>query len=150
MSDDPQMSVSYEGQYQALLKGATVEEFRKKGINVVALTYDSTEILKTFAARVGIFLDAAHRVVRPKPATHGKGEHAAEKAHRPRRRSLAAAHDGAPLLERQRIAVHQAQVAAYKAPRHLVVVDTIGRAPNGKVDYKRLKGVAFERLAIQQ
>ena len=31
-----------------------VEEFRKKGINVVALTYDSTEILKTFAARVGI------------------------------------------------------------------------------------------------
>ncbi len=30
-------------------------------------------------------------------------------------------------------------LAAYKAPRHIVVVDTIGRAPNGKVDYKRLK-----------
>ena len=30
MSDDPQMAVSYESQYQALLKGATVEEFRKK------------------------------------------------------------------------------------------------------------------------
>jgi hypothetical protein len=28
------------------------------------------------------------------------------------------------------------------------VVDTIGRAPNGKVDYKRLKGVAIERLGI--
>ncbi|MEQ1886609.1 MAG: peroxiredoxin family protein [Bryobacteraceae bacterium] len=31
-----------------------VDGFRKKGINVVALTYDSTEILKMFAARVGI------------------------------------------------------------------------------------------------
>lgn len=30
MSDDPQMAQSYEAQYQALLKGATVEEFRKK------------------------------------------------------------------------------------------------------------------------
>ena len=30
MSDDPQMAVSYESQYQALVKGATVEEFRKK------------------------------------------------------------------------------------------------------------------------
>jgi hypothetical protein len=29
-SDDPQMAQSYESQYQALLKGATVEEFRKK------------------------------------------------------------------------------------------------------------------------
>jgi fatty-acyl-CoA synthase len=38
-------------------------------------------------------------------------------------------------------------LAAYKAPRHLVVVDSIGRAPNGKVDYKRLKTVGMERLA---
>ncbi len=37
-------------------------------------------------------------------------------------------------------------LAAYKAPRHLVLVDTIGRAPNGKVDYKRLKSHAMERL----
>lgn len=29
-SDDPQMAMSYEAQYNALLKGATVEEFRKK------------------------------------------------------------------------------------------------------------------------
>ena len=40
-------------------------------------------------------------------------------------------------------------LAAYKAPRDLVLIDTIGRAPNGKVDYKRLKGVAFERLGVQ-
>lgn len=39
-------------------------------------------------------------------------------------------------------------LAHYKAPRHLVLVDTIGRAPNGKVDYKRLKGVALERLGV--
>jgi fatty-acyl-CoA synthase len=40
----------------------------------------------------------------------------------------------------------KAKLAAYKAPRHLVVVDTIGRAPNGKVDYKRLKAQASEQL----
>lgn len=34
------------------------------------------------------------------------------------------------------------RLAAYKAPRSLVLVDTIGRAPNGKVDYKRLKAHA--------
>jgi fatty-acyl-CoA synthase len=37
-------------------------------------------------------------------------------------------------------------LAPYKAPRHLVVVDTIGRAPNGKVDYKRLKSLAAEQV----
>ena len=37
-------------------------------------------------------------------------------------------------------------LAAYKAPRHLVLVDTIGRAPNGKVDYKRLRTLAIDRL----
>ena len=30
MSDDPSMAQSYEGQYQSLLKSATVEEFRRK------------------------------------------------------------------------------------------------------------------------
>jgi hypothetical protein len=28
------------------------------------------------------------------------------------------------------------------------VVDTIGRAPNGKLDYKRLKAEAAQRLGI--
>ena len=40
-----------------------------------------------------------------------------------------------------------AQLAAYKSPRNVVVVDSIRRAANGKVDYKRLRGVAVERLA---
>lgn len=42
----------------------------------------------------------------------------------------------------------KSHLAAYKAPRQLVLVDTIGRAPNGKVDYKRLRGVAADHLGI--
>lgn len=38
----------------------------------------------------------------------------------------------------------RANLAAYKAPRKVVMVDTIGRAPNGKVDYSRLRAVAAE------
>jgi fatty-acyl-CoA synthase len=38
------------------------------------------------------------------------------------------------------------QLAGYKAPRELVVVDTIGRAPNGKVDYKAIKDRALRAL----
>lgn len=39
------------------------------------------------------------------------------------------------------------QLAAYKAPRELVVVGSIGRAPNGKVDYKAIKEHALATLA---
>ncbi len=41
-------------------------------------------------------------------------------------------------------------LAAYKAPRNLVIVDSIRRAPNGKVDYKRLKGVAIDTVGATQ
>jgi fatty-acyl-CoA synthase len=34
------------------------------------------------------------------------------------------------------------RLAAYKAPRRMLTVATIGRAPNGKVDYKRLREYA--------
>jgi len=40
------------------------------------------------------------------------------------------------------------RLAAYKAPRNVVVIDTIGRAANGKVDYKRLKGFAADQLGV--
>jgi 3-oxocholest-4-en-26-oate---CoA ligase len=40
------------------------------------------------------------------------------------------------------------QLAAFKAPKRLVTIDTIGRAPNGKVDYKRLTAYAGEQLGI--
>jgi len=38
-------------------------------------------------------------------------------------------------------------LAAYKAPRSVVVVDSIMRAPNGKVDYKRLTALAIDQAA---
>lgn len=47
-------------------------------------------------------------------------------------------HDGyTPVLDD--LSQHvRSSLAAYKAPRHLLLVDSIGRAPNGKVDYKTL------------
>jgi acyl-CoA synthetase (AMP-forming)/AMP-acid ligase II len=44
------------------------------------------------------------------------------------------------------IAHVKAKLAAYKAPKRVLVVETIGRAPNGKVDYKGIKAQAVERL----
>ena len=45
------------------------------------------------------------------------------------------------------IAAHvKSQLADYKAPRNLVVVDSVGRAPNGKVDYKGVKARAMDSL----
>ncbi|HEY8570986.1 acyl-CoA synthetase [Phenylobacterium sp.] len=41
----------------------------------------------------------------------------------------------------------QGQLAGYKAPRELVLVDSIGRAPNGKVDYKAIKDRALAALS---
>ena len=56
--------------------------------------------------------------------------------------------DGAR-LELAELSDHvKASLAPYKAPRHLVVIDTIGRAPNGKVDYKRLKAHALAALGL--
>jgi 3-oxocholest-4-en-26-oate---CoA ligase len=40
----------------------------------------------------------------------------------------------------------RARLAAYKAPRRVVEVATIGRAANGKVDYKRLRDQASREL----
>lgn len=46
------------------------------------------------------------------------------------------------------LAAHvKSKLAAYKAPRSIVVVDSIMRAPNGKVDFKRLTALAIERTA---
>jgi fatty-acyl-CoA synthase len=44
------------------------------------------------------------------------------------------------------IAHVKSKLAAYKAPKRVLVVPTIGRAPNGKVDYKRLKAYATEQV----
>ena len=53
--------------------------------------------------------------------------------------------DGADVEEDEIIAHVKARLAAFKAPRRVVTVPTIGRAPNGKVDYKRLRQEAVER-----
>jgi len=53
---------------------------------------------------------------------------------------------GAAIDEGELIAHVKARLAAYKAPKRVIVVDTIGRAPNGKVDYTRLKAHATERI----
>ena len=42
----------------------------------------------------------------------------------------------------------KATLSSYKAPKSVLIVDTIGRAPNGKVDYKRAKTYACDTLGI--
>jgi fatty-acyl-CoA synthase len=42
----------------------------------------------------------------------------------------------------------KAKLAHFKAPKRVVVIDTIGRAPNGKVDYKRMKAYAADKLDV--
>lgn len=50
----------------------------------------------------------------------------------------------APIL----IAHVKERLAHYKAPRHVLVVETVGRADNGKVDYRRLRDEAVGRLGL--
>jgi len=44
------------------------------------------------------------------------------------------------------IAHVKARLAAYKAPKRVLVIDTVGRAPNGKLDYKVLTSWASARV----
>jgi len=60
--------------------------------------------------------------------------------------AMVEAKPGASLDEADVIAYVKSKLAAYKAPKRVLPVDTIGRAPNGKVDYKRLKAEAIERV----
>jgi fatty-acyl-CoA synthase len=48
--------------------------------------------------------------------------------------------------EAQLIAHVKDQLATYKAPRRVRTVPTIGRAPNGKVDYKRHRAESMDEL----
>ena len=60
--------------------------------------------------------------------------------------AMVEAHPGAELDEGDVIAHVKGRLASYKAPKRVLPVETIGRAPNGKVDYKRLKAEALERI----
>jgi acyl-CoA synthetase (AMP-forming)/AMP-acid ligase II len=53
---------------------------------------------------------------------------------------------GVTVDEADVIAHVKSRLAAFKAPKRVLSVDSIGRAPNGKVDYKRLKSEAVERV----
>ena len=41
-------------------------------------------------------------------------------------------------------------LAAYKSPKNVITVGSIGRAPNGKLDYKRLKQEALDALGLSK
>ncbi len=58
------------------------------------------------------------------------------------------AQPGAELDSTELIAWVKSRLASFKAPKHVVPIDTIGRAPNGKVDYKRLKTYAADELGV--
>ena len=55
---------------------------------------------------------------------------------------------GVDVSESDVIAHVKGKLAAYKAPKRVVVVDSIQRAPNGKVDYKGVRSRALEALGI--
>ena len=54
---------------------------------------------------------------------------------------------GTKVDEAEIIAHVKERLAPYKAPRRVFVVPTIGRAPNGKVDYRRLREEAIALVA---
>ena len=42
----------------------------------------------------------------------------------------------------------RSKLAAYKAPRAIILVDEVPRAANGKAGYKAAKEIALERLQV--
>jgi acyl-CoA synthetase (AMP-forming)/AMP-acid ligase II len=58
------------------------------------------------------------------------------------------ARDDQDLDEQELIGHVKQNLASFKAPKQVVPIDTIGRAPNGKVDYKRLKQYAADELGV--
>jgi fatty-acyl-CoA synthase len=52
-------------------------------------------------------------------------------------------------IEADELIAHvKGRLASFKAPKSVVTIDTIGRAANGKVDYKRMKAYAADELGI--
>jgi acyl-CoA synthetase (AMP-forming)/AMP-acid ligase II len=60
--------------------------------------------------------------------------------------ALVAPHPGADLDAAAVVAVVKAGLAGYKAPKRVIVVDTIGRGANGKIDYPALRAVALAAI----
>ena len=62
--------------------------------------------------------------------------------------ALVEPHDGEAVDEGELVAHVKGRLAAYKAPKRVLRIDTIGRAPNGKVDYKRLRQYAADQIGV--
>ncbi len=61
--------------------------------------------------------------------------------------ALVEPHAGASIDESALVAHVKQHLAGYKAPKRVLDVSTVGRAANGKLDYKGLKAQAVERTA---
>jgi fatty-acyl-CoA synthase len=61
--------------------------------------------------------------------------------------AVASNRDGMVAMEQEIIDYAGGQLAGYKVPRHVVVVEEVRRAPNGKADYKWAKQAALDALA---
>jgi acyl-CoA synthetase (AMP-forming)/AMP-acid ligase II len=61
--------------------------------------------------------------------------------------ALVEPHQGDMVDEAALIAHVKQHLAAYKAPKRVLPVSTVGRAANGKLDYKRLKHDAAQRIS---
>ena len=44
----------------------------------------------------------------------------------------------------------QSRIARYKAPKSILFKDDLGRAPNGKADYKSIRAFALDKLGLSQ
>ena len=62
--------------------------------------------------------------------------------------ALVEPHAGDTVDEATLIAHVKERLAHYKAPKRVFAIDTVGRAANGKLDYKRLTAVAMDRLGL--
>ena len=60
--------------------------------------------------------------------------------------ALVEARLGHDIDQTELVAHVKAHLSAFKAPKRVIAIATIGRAPNGKVDYKRLKQHALDVL----
>ena len=58
--------------------------------------------------------------------------------------AVAALVQGGAADEGEVIATAKAKLAAYKAPKQVIIVERVPRAPNGKADYKTAKQLAVD------
>lgn len=61
--------------------------------------------------------------------------------------ALVEPHPGGSVDEAELIAHVRTRLAHFKSPKRVMLISTVGRAANGKLDYKRLTAEAVERLA---